>query len=178
MAAARALALKLGADPYRAAIAGLLHDCMREELPEKLISICEENNMPITDMERRVPIILHAWAGAAEARKLLGYEDREIEEAIACHTTGRENMGLLAKIIFVADAIEPERNYEAAKEARLMLKMRKKPNSDADIQVLDKTILFLLDSQIKHIVETSRTLHPDSVSTRNWMIREIAKNLV
>ena len=170
---ARKLAETFGADPEKAALAGLLHDCMRDFPPDELIRWCESNNIELTDFERLTPILLHSRAGATEAAALLGRTDHEIEEAIACHTTGRENMGLLAKIIFVADGIEPGRDYDAAVRAREML--REKTKNGAAIRVLDKVILYLLENQIIHIVETGRSLHPDTVNARNWLLREANK---
>ena len=164
METAKRLALRFGADPDKAAMAGLLHDCMRDVPKHEMVAYCEANGISITDFETRTPALLHAPAGAMEARKLLGVRDLEIEEAIACHTTGRAGMGLLAKIIFVADAVEPERDFDAAYAARRMLEQ-----DNEDARLLDEVLLFLLDRQIVHIVETGSPLHPDTVFTRNWV---------
>jgi len=180
---ARGLAEDLGADPDKAALAGLLHDCMRERTNDELAAYCEENGVPASDAEKMSPAVLHARAGAREAEALLGYADHEIEEAIACHTTGREGMGLLAKIIFAADAVEPGREYEASKKARAMLGIssgaRNKKQTEkkhgavaGNTRALDDAILFILENQIKHIVDTGLPLHPDTVLARNWMLRE------
>ena len=177
MKTAEDLAKRIGADPDKAAIAGLLHDCMRDVPPDELVRFCELNGLQLTEHERQSPIILHAWAGAVEARKLLvdtgSYfgDIGEIEEAIACHTTGRERMSLLAKIIYIADAIEPGRDFEAARTARMML-LNQGNGNELNVGQLDAVVLYLLERQIVHIVETGKALHYDTVFSRNWLLSD------
>ena len=173
----------LGADQVSAETAGLLHDCMRETPFDELISICEAGEVPMTEFERGAPVILHAAAGAVAARKLLEGASAvagtageraditraisEIEEAIACHTTGRGGMGLLAKIIYVADAIEPGRDYEAAREARAMLSAG--DGAKIDEERLDAVALYLIEKNIEHIQKKGHSPHPDTIRARNWL---------
>lgn len=107
---AAALAMCHGGDIEKATVAGLLHDCAKCLSDEKRISICEKNHLPINDIERRNPSLLHAKAGCILATTEYDVEDSEIIDAIRSHTTGRPGMTLLEKIIFVADYIEPGRN--------------------------------------------------------------------
>ena len=166
---AKKLAELFGADPDKAALAGLLHDCMRDAPAEELIDMCKSDGMRISDLETRLPIVLHARAGATEAKRLLGdLYDGEIGEAIACHTTGRESMGALAKIIFTADAIEPGRDYAAARKAREMI--YKKGGTDTVAGRLDGVVLYLLENQIAYILKCGCPLHPDTVHARNHLI--------
>ena len=173
METAGRLADLLGADREKAVAAGLLHDCMREVPFEELINICESGGLRVTEEDRLVPVVLHAPAASIEAGKLLGGVGADITEAIACHTTGRDGMGLLAKILFVADAIEPERDYEAARVARLMLDA---DHANAiDEAQLNAAVLFLLEKQIEHIKENGRVIHPDTLRARNWLYGNVAK---
>ena len=165
---AEKLAVLFGADPDNAVLAALLHDCMRDAPQAELIAFCEADGMLVTDLERGMPVLLHARAGAVEAKKLLGGANGGIDEAIACHTTGRENMDLLSKIIFTADAIEPGRDYDAARKARDML--YKKGGVKYGLKRLDEVVLYLLENQIAYIIKSGRPLHPDTVLARNRLI--------
>lgn len=91
------LAIYYKVDLEKARIAGLLHDC------GKLKNI---NNLD------------HAGLGAEIAKNEYGVEDEEIINAILYHTTGRENMTMLEKIVYVADKAEPSREYDVVDEVR------------------------------------------------------------
>ena len=104
-----ALAMRYGADMKKAQLAGLLHDCAKCIPNDRKIRMCEKNNIPITDIEREAPSLLHSKLGAYLARENYGIDDPEILSAITWHTTGRAEMTLLEKIVFEADYIEPMR---------------------------------------------------------------------
>lgn len=106
---ATALAMRYGANIRQAELAGLLHDCAKCISFSKCLHICEKHNIPISEIERKNPALLHAKAGSFIAMKEFGIYDHEVINAILNHTTGRPNMSLLEKIIFVADYIEPNR---------------------------------------------------------------------
>lgn len=94
----------------RAEIAGLLHDCAKCMDNDKKIKICEKNNIPCSDFEISHPYLLHGKVGAYIAKNKFNILDEDILQAITWHTTGRPEMSLLEKIIFIADYIEPSRN--------------------------------------------------------------------
>lgn len=94
----------------RAEIAGLLHDCAKCMDNDKKIKICEKNNIPCSDFEISHPYLLHGKVGAHIAKNKFNIMDEDILQAITWHTTGRPEMSLLEKIIFIADYIEPSRN--------------------------------------------------------------------
>lgn len=94
----------------RAETAGLLHDCAKCMDNDKKIKICEKNNIPYSSFEASHPYLLHGKVGAYIARKKFNIQDEDILQAITWHTTGRPEMSLLEKIIFIADYIEPSRN--------------------------------------------------------------------
>ncbi len=106
---AASLAMAHGADVEKALIAGFLHDCAKSLSHEEQIKICEKNNIDITDVERRNHSLLHAKVGMYLARTKYDVYDTEILNAIRWHTTGREDMTLLDKIVYIADFIEPGR---------------------------------------------------------------------
>ena len=103
------LAMVHGVNVEKALIAGFLHDCAKCLSHEEQLKICEKNNIELSDVERRNHSLLHAKAGIYIASTKYEIRDREILDAIRYHTTGRENMSLLEKIVYIADFIEPNR---------------------------------------------------------------------
>ena len=96
---AACLAMRYGADIAKAELAGLLHDCAKEYSEEQLRAMCKDY--------QGSDKTLHAVCAPIVARNKYGIEDTEILSSIRWHTTGKANMALLDKIIFVADFIEP-----------------------------------------------------------------------
>ena len=109
MYTAAAMAMVYGTDMNQALLAGLLHDCAKCISGEKKIHLCEKYELPISSAERQNPGLLHSKLGAYLAEFKYGIEDKEVLDAICYHTTGRPNMTLLDKIIYIADYIEPNR---------------------------------------------------------------------
>ena len=103
------LAMAHGYDINDARCAGLLHDCAKCIPNKKKIRMCEDYHVPVTDFEKKHPFLIHAKLGAALARTKYGITDEQILSAITYHTTGRPEMTLLEKIIYIADYIEPMR---------------------------------------------------------------------
>ena len=159
---AEALAKRWGADCFKAFLAGLVHDCAKELPFDKTLNFLEESGYRITWLEESAPGILHAPLGAVLAKKLFGIEDESILDAIKYHTTGRENMTILEKIVYIADFIEPGREYSESKEVKKL----------ADID-LDRAALMETDFVIKFTIDRGRTLHPDTIKTRNYLLRVI-----
>ncbi|SFU35230.1 bis(5'-nucleosyl)-tetraphosphatase (symmetrical) YqeK [Butyrivibrio sp. M55] len=131
------LAMVHGANVEKALIAGFLHDCAKCLSHEEQLSICEKNNIEVTDVERRNHSLLHAKAGIYIASTKYEVRDPEILNAIRYHTTGRENMSLLEKIVYIADFIEPNR----------------KPLDDMNI--IRKEAFEYLDKCLAHILHNS-----------------------
>ena len=106
---AKELARMYGINPDKAAFAGLLHDCAKCMSNEKRLSICEKHNISVNKIERKNPFLLHAKVGSYIAMQKFHVHDSDTVNAILNHTTGRPDMSLLEKIIYVADYIEPGR---------------------------------------------------------------------
>lgn len=106
------LAMRYGADLEKADMAGLLHDCAKYLSSEDKLRLAEHYGLPISEYKRKNPELLHAGLGACIARDRYDIHDEEILSAITWHTTGKPDMSLLDKIIFIADYIEPNR-YKA-----------------------------------------------------------------
>ena len=111
------LAKKYGADVTAARIAALLHDCTKKLDLSQQLSLCRHYAIPLDEMERNYLKLLHSKTGAAVARDRFGVSD-EIYNAIFYHTTGKADMTLLEKIIYLADYIEPSRRFPGVDELR------------------------------------------------------------
>jgi ribosome silencing factor RsfS/YbeB/iojap len=109
--AAEILAQRHGADTRKARLAGLLHDLARLYSGERLVRECEQRGIPIDAFSRRHPIVLHAPLSAALARERFGIDDREILSAIEKHTLADARMSDLDCIVYLADSLEPGREF-------------------------------------------------------------------
>ena len=156
---AAALAMVYGEDLTDARIAGLLHDCAKCLPDEKMLKICEKQGIEISDVERRNPFLLHAKAGAYLAEEKYGVRNRpEVLDAIRYHTTGREDMSLLEKIIFVADYIEPNRHH-----APHLSQIRR-----LAFEHLDGAILQILKDTLAHLRESGGEIDPVTESVYEY----------
>lgn len=148
---AMALAMRYGESLEKAEIAGLLHDCAKCYNHETIIKMCKERNIPLTPEELQAPAVLHGKLGAVLAYEKYGIYDEEISNAIRFHTTGREEMSLLEKIIYIADYIEPRRD-----QAPRLSELRKQAFLD-----LDNTLCCILEDTLAY-VQKKGTLDPMS----------------
>lgn len=111
------LAERYGADVEKARRAALLHDCTKKLNMEEQLELCRRYNIPLDDLEQKALKLLHAKTGAAIARDVFGV-DEEIYSAIWWHTTGHAGMTPLEKIIYLADYIEPSRDFPGVDQLR------------------------------------------------------------
>jgi putative HD superfamily hydrolase of NAD metabolism len=150
-------ALKLGnlygADSYKVHVAALLHDCAKDYPPDMKRRFCKEFHVEVDDIMLSCIDLTHAFLGAEVAKREYGIVDEEILDAIKYHTTGRKNMGIVEKIVFIADYIEPNRKtFDTLEEARKLA-----------FEDIDKAMAFILKSTIEYVNERNRPLHPLSV---------------
>jgi predicted HD superfamily hydrolase involved in NAD metabolism len=120
METAGKLAALHGADVRAAEVAGLLHDNARDLSGGELLALCPRFGIAPCEAERLMPCLLHGPVGAGLAKERFGIADERVADAIRWHTTGKADMAPLAKIIFVADAIEPGRDYAGVETARAL----------------------------------------------------------
>ena len=111
------LAMRWGEDPELAAEAGILHDITKSLSFDKQLQLCEKYGIINDNSELEAPKLLHAKTGAALARDLFGVSDT-VYAAIRWHTTGKPDMSLFEKILYLADYIEPTRDFEGIDELR------------------------------------------------------------
>lgn len=152
---AASLAMRYDVDYNKAMMAGLLHDCAKCIDNDKKIDICKKHNIPITEVERKNPFLLHAKVGSYLAMKRFNVHDPDVINAILNHNTGRPGMSLLEKIIYVADYIEPGR-----KQAPNLPQIRKLAFQDIDkalVRILEDTLNYLKRSKMPVDSMTQRT---------------------
>ena len=159
---AKHLAEKFGGDSEKAYTAGLIHDIMRYEPVEKMFELIENDGQILTDSEKNITVTLHAIAGEIFLRKELGVTDNEILSAVRWHTTGKEDMTLLEKIIYVADLTSEDREYPDILEVRAMAE-----------ESLDKTCLRGLSFTIEDNAKKCRPIHIDTVNAFNYLAERI-----
>lgn len=115
-----ALARFWGADPEKARRAAILHDCTKYWELEPQVALCQQAGVPLDALEKTSPKLLHSKTGAIVARDWFG-EPEEEYEAIFCHTTGKKGMVLLDKILYLADYMEPNRDFDGVEELRRLV---------------------------------------------------------
>jgi predicted HD superfamily hydrolase involved in NAD metabolism len=138
---ASSMAFLYGADVQKALIAGFLHDCAKSMSHEEQIKVCEKNNIEMTEVERKNHSLLHAKVGMFLAQRDYDIHDEDVLNAIRWHTTGRENMSLLEKIVYISDFIEPNR-----KPLENMTQIRKEAFTDIDrclAHILHDSVVYL-----------------------------------
>ena len=114
------LAERYGADVYKARCAALLHDCTKKLDLDEQLALCERYHIELDELERRALKLLHAKTGAAIAREVFGAPE-DVCEAILWHTTGKADMTTLEKVVYLADYIEPTRDFEGVDELRAVV---------------------------------------------------------
>ena len=156
---AKKLAEIYGVDVKKAYLAGLIHDCAKynEEVYIKKYNI-DFYIYPVSSIKDPV---LHSFLGAEVAKKVYNIYDRDVLKAIEYHTTGRPDMSDLEKIIFIADAIEPARDFEGIEKIRKLA-----------FENLNKAMLNLLDSNIIFLIGKKALINPLSFEARNYLIEE------
>ena len=154
---AAALALRWGADEESARRAALLHDCTKKFDKELQLALCRQYGIEPDAAERREGKLLHAITGAAVAYADFGVSG-EIRDAIRWHTTGKADMTLLEKIIYLADYIEPTRDFCDLTELRRLA-----------FEDLDGALLLGFTMAVEDLAKKGMPVHPNSVLARDYL---------
>lgn len=157
---ARELALHYQVDADKAYFTGLLHDYAKGISSQELLDIAEKNDLLKDKMERQVPDLLHAAVGSWLVQHELNIEDPEVLQAIKVHTLGDINMSNMDKIIYLADMIEPGRDYPGQERLKSLA-----------FRDLDGAMLLGLESTIRYCLDQGRLLHPRTVEVRNHYLQ-------
>lgn len=156
---ARHLAGIYGVNPEKAYTAGLLHDVMKNAEPSEQLEVISKAGIKLTPVELANRKLWHAIAGAAYIQCVMGIDDAELIGAVRYHTTGRANMTLLEKTVYLADYISAERNYPGVEDMRRLCE-----------ESADSAILYALVFGIPDLARRGNVIHPDSVDLYNEVI--------
>ena len=154
------LAKTWGEDPDTAATAGILHDITKKYRGEEQLKLCRKYGIVYDEAEARNTAILHARTGAALAREEF-HVSEEIAEAIRWHTTGKPDMSTLEKILYLADFIEPTRDFPGLEELR---KLAYKDLNDA--------MALALSMSMGDLRRREREVYKDTLEAYNWYCLE------
>ncbi len=152
-----ALAKRYGVDEKNAARAGLLHDITKALDGSLQLTLCSAYGVVLDTFSSQNPKTLHALTGSLVAERIFG-ENAEVVSAIACHTTGKANMNLLEKILYVADYMEPNRDFPGVERLREL--------AFADIT---KALRLGLEMTLSMLKSQSREISPESQEALEYL---------
>ena len=149
-------------DKDKAYLAGLVHDCAKYFTKDQVDFYVKKYNIKLDPLETNNIALSHSVIGSFVIQDVFNIQDMDIINAVRYHTTGRENMSTLEKIIFMADMIEEDRNFPGVDELRKL----------SFNGQLDKALITSLNNTIKFVIENNQLIHPRSVSARNYLMQE------
>lgn len=155
------LAERFGCDPVRAELAAILHDVAKYWPTSRMETIIREEGLPsdLLDYDKE---LWHAPVGAFVAARDYGIEDIEVLDAIRYHTSGRERMTLMDKIVCLADYMEPGRDFPGVDKIRVIAE-----------QSVEKALIAGFDSTISYLLLQGKRIYPLTVAARNDLILQV-----
>ncbi len=151
------LAKRWGADETMARRAGILHDCTKYlELNEQL-ELCRKYGVELDELEQVAVKLLHSKTGACIARDVFGEPD-EVFWAIFWHTTAKADMTTLEKILYVADYMEPNRDFDGVERLR-----------ELAYRDLDKALLLGVETTIQEMKDRELPVHKNTIQAQAWL---------
>lgn len=157
-AAALELAQQYGCDERKASLAALLHDYAKEVADQVFLDLIDQYQLG-EELKAWGNNVWHGMVGAYKIRQDFGLEDQDILQAIQRHTVGAKQMALLDKVLYVADYIEPNRDFPGVEEARQLSKLS-----------LDKAVAFATARTIAHLAQKRIPIYPQTIETYNAYI--------
>jgi predicted HD superfamily hydrolase involved in NAD metabolism len=146
-------------DINKARIAGLIHDAAKNLKDKEIIDLVSNRGFEIDYVCRRSPQLLHGLAASIIAQDVMEIDDEEILNAVIYHTTGKKNMSMLEKIIYISDYVEPLRKFPGVEELRRAVEID-----------LDDALLKSFDLTIKYVIDRKQLLHLDTIEGRNYLL--------
>lgn len=151
-----------GVDKDKAEIAALIHDAAKYMDINDQMDILNRNGYIVDDVMKHTPQILHGPVSAFLAKELMGINDEDIFNAVMYHSTGRKNMTTLEKIIYIADYIEPNRDFPGVEEIR-----------KETFENLDKGLLLGMSNSIIYVIKNGSMVHPLTIESRNYILSQV-----
>ncbi len=152
------LTQRWGGDEDIARRAGILHDCTKYWPMERHLACCKQYGIPLDDLELRSEKLLHSKTGACMAKYVFGQPD-EVYDAIFYHTTGKGDMTTLEKIIYLADYMEPNRDFDGVEQLRTLA-----------YEDLDAAVALGCEMSIQEMEEKGREVHPNTIAALESLI--------
>jgi len=152
------LAIHYGTDVEKARLVGLAHDIAKEYSKNEIIDYINKHNIDLDEVELNNLALVHGKLGAHLCKKLYSFDDKMCD-AIFYHTTGKENMSLLTKLLFIADLIEENRTFSDVEYVRKLA-----------FENLDEAIIYVLNLQIKKCIDKGVLLHINTINARNYLL--------
>ncbi|MDF2834396.1 MAG: phosphohydrolase [Paenibacillus sp.] len=162
MAASVILANRYGEDPARAELAAILHDVAKYWAVDRQAGVIRDNGLP-QDVLAYDKELWHAPVGAWVAEREFGVTDEGVLDAIRYHTSGRRAMTKLDKVVWLADYIEPGRDFPGVGDIRTLAE-----------QSLERAVLAGLDGTIGFLIAKGKRIYPLTVEARNGLIEELS----
>ena len=154
-------------DGEKTRLAALAHDIARAMKGEDLLRKARELGIAVHPVEAEVPILLHGPVAAEMLRLTDGLEDQDIYEAVYWHSTAREGLGPAAKVVYLADKLDPQKvsRYPFLPELRALA-----------MKSLDRAILEFLSRELVSLLRQGSLVHPTSVEARNELVLNLTHN--
>lgn len=151
------LAKQYGEDEEVARIAGILHDITKELSDKEQADIIKKYKIKLDDVEKNEPKLYHAITAPFYLRSCVHVND-SIINAIRYHTTGRANMSLLEKIIYLADYIEPGRNFDGVEKIRKLA-----------FQDINKALREALEMSVQEVQSKGKVVHKNTLEAIEFL---------
>lgn len=148
-------AKKYNVNIEKARLIGIAHDIAKEMPKEEKIKFAKENNIKINDVEQKSPGLLHGPIGAKICENKFGFS-KDMVKAIEIHSTGKANMDMLSKILYVSDSTGIDRKYNDTEELHQLA-----------LKDIDQAILKMLNQTIEICLEKNKSIHINTIEARN-----------
>lgn len=160
------LAEYYGLDINKARVIGLAHDIAKQMSKEETKEYVKEYGIELDEIEILNTSLIHAKIGADICKREYDF-DEQMVNAVKYHTTGNPKMDLMAKIIFMADKIEENRNYIGIERRR-----------ELTLKDIDRAIIETIDYTTQYCIEKNELIHPNSINTRNYLLKVKKENKI
>ena len=153
------LARRWGADEDAARAAAILHDCTKYLELEEQLSLCKKYGIILDKMEQKAVKLLHSKTGAAIARWEYGMPE-PVYDAICWHTTGKPDMTTLEKILYIADYMEPTRDFDGVEKLRALV-----------YKDLDAAVRLGLEMSVEELTQRGVPVHPNTLEALRFLTK-------
>lgn len=160
MEAATELAEIYSVDPAPLRQAALLHDCARELSGRELIASAEEWGLPVRDVDRRSPVLLHGKLAVVIAERDLGLTHPAMVSAVRWHTAGHPEMSLSDKLFYLSDVLEPTQPFPWVPELKTLA-----------LKDVNRAVLMAIEINTDHLDRTGRIVDPDTYALKELLTR-------